>query len=89
MDWCSTKSNGSQLDPYELYCGMVCQLRYIYVMLLLCSYSQNHSVIKLINPFFNSCEWGVDKPWEWMYQYANSWRTGPDHDDDWTSTAPI
>jgi alpha-galactosidase len=39
--------------------------------------------------FFNSCEWGVDKPWEWMYQYANSWRTGPDHHDDWTSTAVI
>ena len=39
--------------------------------------------------FFNSCEWGVDKPWEWMYQYANSWRTGPDHHDDWTSTAAI
>ena len=40
-------------------------------------------------PIFNSCEWGVDKPWEWMYQYANSWRIGPDHYDEWTSTAAI
>jgi alpha-galactosidase len=39
--------------------------------------------------FFNSCEWGVDNPWEWMYQYANSWRTGPDHFDNWKSTASI
>ena len=39
--------------------------------------------------FFNSCEWGVDNPWEWMGQYANSWRTGPDHHDDWDSTSKI
>lgn len=31
----------------------------------------------------------MDKPWEWMYKYANSWRTGPDHHDDWKSTATI
>ena len=39
--------------------------------------------------FFNSCEWGVDNPWEWMYQYANSWRSGPDHHDNWDSTEHI
>lgn len=39
--------------------------------------------------FFNSCEWGVDNPWEWMAQYANSWRTGPDHHDNWGSTSGI
>ena len=39
--------------------------------------------------FFNACEWGVDKPWQWMSQYANSWRSGPDHHDTWTSTATI
>ncbi|XP_019849586.1 PREDICTED: alpha-galactosidase-like [Amphimedon queenslandica] len=39
--------------------------------------------------FFNSCEWGVDNPWEWMHQYANSWRTGPDHHDDWKTTSKI
>lgn len=39
--------------------------------------------------FFNSCEWGVDNPWEWMHMYANSWRSGPDHHDDWGSTSNI
>ncbi|XP_064390820.1 uncharacterized protein LOC135338698 [Halichondria panicea] len=39
--------------------------------------------------FFNSCEWGVEDPWEWMAQYANSWRSGPDHHDDWKSTSQI
>ena len=39
--------------------------------------------------WLNSCEWGVDNPWEWMSKYANSWRTGPDHHDEWTSTATI
>eukprot|EP00117_Sycon_ciliatum_P025328 scpid76498/ scgid21046/ Alpha-galactosidase; Alpha-D-galactoside galactohydrolase; Melibiase len=39
--------------------------------------------------FFNSCEWGVDNPWEWMHEYANSWRSGPDHHDDWKSTSGI
>ena len=33
--------------------------------------------------FFNSCEWGVEDPWTWMGQYANSWRSGPDHHDSW------
>ncbi len=39
--------------------------------------------------FFNACEWGVDDPWKWMAQYANSWRTGSDHHDEWRSTAEI
>lgn len=39
--------------------------------------------------FFDSCEWGVENPWEWMGQYANSWRSGPDHHDEWKSTAGI
>ena len=39
--------------------------------------------------FFNACEWGVKDPWDWMAQYANSWRSGPDHHDDWKSTASI
>ena len=39
--------------------------------------------------FFNSCEWGVEDPWTWMAQYANSWRSGPDHHDEWKSTADI
>ena len=53
------------------------------------SYVHKHFTIKLVDPFFNSCERGVDKPWEWMYQYANSWRIEPDHHHDWTSTAAI
>ena len=39
--------------------------------------------------FFNSCEGGKEDPWLWMKQYANSWRTGPDHHDNWESTAAI
>ncbi|XP_065836434.1 uncharacterized protein [Oscarella lobularis] len=39
--------------------------------------------------FFNSCEWGVESPWEWMKMYANSWRSGDDHADNWKSTAGI
>jgi len=31
----------------------------------------------------------VDNPWEWMWQYANSWRSGPDHHDNWDSTESI
>ena len=31
----------------------------------------------------------MDNPWEWMWQYANSWRTGPDHSDNWDSTERI
>ena len=31
----------------------------------------------------------MDNPWEWMSGVANSWRTGPDHHDDWASTAGI
>ena len=39
--------------------------------------------------FFNACEWGVEDPWDWMHTYANSWRSGPDHHDDWESTSKI
>jgi alpha-galactosidase len=39
--------------------------------------------------YFLSCEWGVDDPWTWMRQYANSWRSGGDHHDNWGSTASI
>ena len=31
----------------------------------------------------------MDNPWEWMWQYANSWRSGPDHSDNWDSTERI
>jgi len=31
----------------------------------------------------------VEDPWDWMAAYANSWRSGPDHHDDWKSTASI
>ena len=31
----------------------------------------------------------MENPWEWMGQYANSWRSGPDHHDEWKSTAGI
>ena len=38
---------------------------------------------------FNACEWGLDDPWKFMGKIANTWRTGPDHHDEWSSTAPI
>ncbi|XP_065845537.1 uncharacterized protein [Oscarella lobularis] len=38
---------------------------------------------------FNSCEWGLDKPWEWMAPIANTWRTGHDHADEWSNTASV
>ncbi len=25
----------------------------------------------------------MEDPWTWMGQYANSWRSGPDHHDSW------
>ena len=28
-------------------------------------------------------------PWIWMHEYANSWRTGHDHHDNWDSTSGI
>lgn len=39
--------------------------------------------------WLNSCEWGVDDPWKWMKEFANSWRTGQDHHDDWGSTSGV
>eukprot|EP00118_Oscarella_pearsei_P000245 m.4509 g.4509 ORF g.4509 m.4509 type:complete len:433 (+) comp10882_c0_seq1:159-1457(+) len=38
---------------------------------------------------FNACEWGLDKPWEWMVPIANTWRTGHDHRDEWSNTASV
>ena len=29
------------------------------------------------------------KPWIWMHEYANSWRTGHDHHDNWDTTSDI
>ena len=31
----------------------------------------------------------MEDPWLWMRPYANSWRSGPDHKDEWKSTADI
>lgn len=35
---------------------------------------------------FNMCEWGVDNPWQWGDQFAQSWRMAGDHTGVWTST---
>lgn len=97
MDWCNTKVNGTQLDPKVQYAQMVNRIASG------SSYDTHydnrdfplHSVqSKALNAtgkpiFFNSCEWGVEDPWTWMAQYANSWRSGPDHHDEWKSTADI
>ena len=51
---------------------------------------QSRAIDKTKKPIWlNSCEWGVDNPWEWMGKFANSWRTGKDHHDDWNNTADI
>ena len=39
--------------------------------------------------YFSSSEGGKKDPWLWMAEYANSWRTGPDHHDNWESTSTI
>jgi alpha-galactosidase len=33
--------------------------------------------------YFSMCEWGVDKPWLWAQDVANSWRTTLDIKDIW------
>eukprot|EP01116_Phalansterium_solitarium_P022260 TRINITY_DN7289_c0_g1_i1.p1 TRINITY_DN7289_c0_g1~~TRINITY_DN7289_c0_g1_i1.p1 ORF type:complete len:410 (-),score=-64.28 TRINITY_DN7289_c0_g1_i1:80-1309(-) len=38
---------------------------------------------------FSACEWGVDNPWLWAANCTNTWRTGPDHHDNWDSTSSI
>ena len=66
----------------------VCCVEKTYIYLH--TFFQSKALNKTSKPiFFNACEWGVDKPWEWMGEFANSWRTGPDHHDDWNSTARI
>jgi len=39
--------------------------------------------------YFEMCEWGVDKPWEWASPIANQWRTAGDHHDVWSSTLSV
>jgi len=36
---------------------------------------------------FNSCEWGLDAPWEWAGDWMQSWRATGDHTATWGSTA--
>lgn len=63
------------------------QLKFVF---LLYKHVQSKALMATGKPiFFNACEWGVEDPWDWMVQYANSWRSGPDHHDDWESTAKI
>lgn len=38
---------------------------------------------------FAMCEWGVDSPWEWGYEMAQSWRATGDHTGVWSSTKQI
>ena len=91
MDWCNTKVNGTQLDPKVQYAEMVKPVNASHHILKLCtSHMQSKELNATGKPiFFNSCEWGVEEPWLWMKQYANSWRSGPDHHDEWKSTADI
>jgi hypothetical protein len=35
---------------------------------------------------FNMCEWGIDNPWEWGNNVAQSWRMHGDHTGVWSST---
>jgi alpha-galactosidase len=38
--------------------------------------------------YFESCEWGVDNPWEWAGPWMNTWRIGGDHHDTFSGNAP-
>jgi alpha-galactosidase len=38
---------------------------------------------------FNMCEWGLENPWEWGDQIAQSWRMGGDHTGIWSSTKSV
>ena len=83
VDYCSTN---------RIYTGRVFwrvwDSIYDYTYLLLPT--QSRALNKTGKPiFFNACEWGVEDPWEWMAEYANSWRSGPDHHDNWESTSKI
>ena len=37
----------------------------------------------------NMCEWGVNQPWEWGFDIAQSWRSTKDHVGIWSSTKDI
>lgn len=37
----------------------------------------------------SACEWGVDKPWLWMADYMNTWRTTGDISADWGRVVAI
>jgi len=38
---------------------------------------------------FNMCEWGLDDPWKWGPEVAQSWRATGDHTPTWSSTKDI
>ena len=38
---------------------------------------------------FNMCEWGLENPWEWGNDVAQSWRMGGDHTGIWSSTVQV
>ena len=38
---------------------------------------------------FNMCEWGLENPWEWGYECAQSWRMGGDHTGTWDSVKSV
>eukprot|EP01059_Diplonema_ambulator_P000514 TRINITY_DN1041_c1_g1_i1.p1 TRINITY_DN1041_c1_g1~~TRINITY_DN1041_c1_g1_i1.p1 ORF type:complete len:421 (+),score=144.21 TRINITY_DN1041_c1_g1_i1:39-1265(+) len=38
---------------------------------------------------FNMCEWGLDDPWKWGPQIAQSWRMAGDHTGVWASTKQV
>lgn len=88
MDWCNTEINGTQLDPHDIYKTMVGVVYALGCKINISCNFQSDALNKTGSRIWlNSCEWGVDNPWEWMRKYANSWRTTHDHHDDWGSTA--
>ena len=38
---------------------------------------------------FNMCEWGVEDPWNWGDNIAQSWRMAGDHTGNWDSTKSV
>ena len=92
MDWCDTTVNGQKVDPHIVYKNMVSDLSrgfmHFMTSILLCLIFKSNALNATNKKIWlNSCEWGVDNPWEWMRKYANSWRTTHDHHDEWGSTA--
>jgi len=41
------------------------------------------------NMHLNMCEWGLDKPWTWGPEVAQSWRMAGDHTGNWASTKKV